>query len=270
MTARPDRLDTILRAWLDEGLDAAPERAVTAALTRVTHTRQRRELAALRRIPLMDVTNARPRPAWQVGALVAVATVALMAAVVAMAQLLPQVGSSQRGPTVGEIVVGLPVPPDAHQTGRVAGRDVPLALFGATQVRTFANISGFADAAAITYSGISSPSRYVAAAISFPSTSAASGALADLEAGATGAPMTWLEGPFAELPADVDGFVRGGSYSATVGPQARAGLLMVWHRDRTLFVAVGSDAETPADEASAGAIGDAVIALAEVLDRQSR
>lgn len=276
MTTRTDSLDAVMRAWLDEGLDTAPERAVGAALTQINHTRQRRELSVIRRIPLMDATHPRPRPAWQIGAVVAVAAVALTVTVAAMAQLLPQVGSSHRAPTVGEMVIGLPIPANARQTGRVAGDEVRLTLFDATQARAFANLRGFTDAAAVTYAGTSTGHRYTAAAISYPSAGAAASALADLD-GTTGDFWRPENSPLtdAHLPAGRDeGFERSGTWVAFGGTSAnadnRAGSLLVWRVNDLLFVAVGIDWDTTGTAEAQAALEAGTMSLADRMTERTR
>ncbi len=277
MTPNERLSEATLHHWMDEGTDLAPERAVHAALTQIATTRQRRELALLRRIPLMNTRSRTLNRAPMPIAMVAVVGVLVLLGVGVLArQVLPSIGSE--APAASDIVVGLPTPTDSRLADRSTGVGALTDLFAATRVMAFRNLAGYGDAWAVSYVGLSDDRGYTAAVIRFADAISASRAVATLEAGvdqATGTAMDvslWSTTPWldAHLPESIDeGFARGGTYWAfgdtSAGDAARVGLLLVARIESLVLVSVGADWEVRGTGDYQASIETGVIGLAEEL-----
>ena len=286
MTTHRDT-DRLLRSWIDEGIDAAPERAVRDALTTIQATRQRRELALLRRIRPMEITTARPRSrAWRSGALAATVVVLAFGAALAV-QFGPRIGSEPRGTSLLDLVAGLDAPLGTAATGSLSGDGALNDLFETTGVRAVTNldVTGYEQAASASFADGQSPARFTAAVISFADEATAADALRAIYRSALEVPARgvgdigfWNRPPGAPDPlaggSGQDRIELAGtwvSFGGTSAPEAaRAALLLAWRVGDLVYVSAGIDPDTVATAALQAQIETGVRELAVTLDARSR
>jgi hypothetical protein len=244
--------DELLRRWIDEGIDVAPPRAVEAALWRISTTRQRRELALLRRIGLMDLAGQRRGPAtWRLalGALVAVGVVAISvaAAVVVVPRLWNQPSVGLASGAVDRVIAAAASaqPPGTVRRAEGPGPEAIIPFLidsqGSVEIRS---IEGVAASAAIGYQGSDDTRRYLVAAIVFDAeASAASGFTTIANAFEASATPTWIPGSWYAGP---DSAIAGRGTEARLflGPNAVAtsgtpGAAQIWRTGRAVIVVIG-------------------------------
>jgi hypothetical protein len=267
MKSRRSTSDWLSR-WVDEGIDVAPDRPVQSALATIENTRQRRELALLRRIPLMDTVARREQRQSLSVALGLAALVILVAGLAALYGSQQRVGSQLppaqfSGADANVIVSSVGTPSDVVGAGqRTVGATALAAVSATTGVPEMTALAELSQIAATSWASAPGNSRtYVAAALVFLGADGASRAIDILRSGAgeglspdglsedeLAEPGRWFVVPWvndASHDFRNEGFGLLASQAVVGGTSAdegsRAGMLLVWRVDNLVLVVAGSD-----------------------------
>lgn len=274
-----DRDDQVLSTWLGQGVDAAPPSAVRAALEQVASTRQRRELAIVRRFYNVETTAVlNRRPAFRL-AVLGVAGLLLVVGLVAALRFVasPDVTPAATPSRSSMLLSGLPAPAGTVGSPAAIDDEAIRALTTTARDQAFQGLTlaGPTDAAAVLFvADVAGDSReFAVAAVAFRNVAAATAAMAQVQRDLGSVPDAvgmWEAGnsPFTDehLPAGRDaGFERSGTYLAFGGTSAnasnRAGHVNVWRVGDVVFVAIGVDWITVGTADSQAAIELGVVAL---------
>lgn len=283
MTTVRDKEDRALATWLAQGVDTAPPSAVRAALEQVASTRQRRELAIVRRFYNVETTAVlNRRPVFQVAVLGAAGLLLVVGLFAALRFLAsPDVAPAATPSRSSMLLSGLPAP--ARTVGSPSALDDEAidALTTTARDQAFQGLplAGPTDAAAVLFvADVAGDSReFAVAAVTYRNVAAATAAMAQVERDLGSVPDVvgmWEAGnsPFTDehLPAGRDaGFERSGTYLAFGGTSAnasnRAGHVNVWRVGNVVFVVVGVDWITIGTADSQTSIEREVVALSTEL-----
>jgi hypothetical protein len=264
----PDGFDeTLLRSWVDEGIDVAPERPVRAALTQIKSTRQRTELRLLRRIrPMQTTTDLRPTV---VRASVLIAAIVVVAVGLTVAyQALPRIGVQLPVDRFSQIAAeqiistGIALPASTQRDGGpTADLGSLLPLFDTGQAASVRDLDGLTYARTLAFAGTSDSRRYVVSALIFTDDDQASSAMPVIEGALR--PPRWFAGPDSAVEALGDeAFIYLGAQSVVVS--GAPGSFQAWRRDNLVLIAAGLANE--ADSAASAELATAVNDLAAALD----